>query len=125
MASLPSQLDLSVVIAILGRPSLLPPKVGLFARLAGRALSSPAAGFVAARYRVAGSAPVGFGWSKIIGCNMCCWREVLEELGGFDPAFWPGEKRIAAFRVQQGGSRLLFYATGWAAGSNAYGRAKT
>jgi cellulose synthase/poly-beta-1,6-N-acetylglucosamine synthase-like glycosyltransferase len=99
--------------AVVSGPSLVPPEVGLFARLAGLALASPAAGYVAARYRVAGSAPVAIGWSKIIGCNMCYRRNVLETLGGFDPAFWPGEEMIAAFRVQQGGSRLLFYAAAW------------
>jgi hypothetical protein len=99
--------------AVVSGPSLVPPEVNLFARLAGLALSSPAAGYVSARYRAADAAPTAINWSKIIGCNMCYRREVLEELGGFDPAFWPGEEMIASFRVQERGCRLVFYAAAW------------
>lgn len=98
---------------VVSGPSLVPPDVNLFARLAGLALSSPAAGYVSARYRAQDSQPAVINWSKIIGCNMCYRRETLEELGGFDPAFWPGEEMIASFRVQERGHRLLFYAAAW------------
>lgn len=94
--------------AVVSGPSLVPPDVGLFARLAGLALSSPAAGYVAWRYRADHPDPIPIKWSKIIGCNMAYRRTVLDEIGGFDPAFWPGEEMIASFRTQQRGHRLVF-----------------
>lgn len=99
--------------AVVSGPSLVPPEVNLVARLAGLALSSPAAGYVSARYRAHQAEPIAINWSKIIGCNMCYRREVLDEMGGFDPAFWPGEEMIASFRVQERGHRLMFYAAAW------------
>lgn len=36
-------------------------------------------------------------------------RTVIEKIGGFDPAFWPGEEMLAAFRAQQSGYSLCFY----------------
>lgn len=94
--------------AMVSGPSLVPPDVGLFARLAGLALSSPAAGYVAWRYRADRADAVAIKWSKIIGCNMAYRRTVLEDVGGFDPAFWPGEEMIASFRTQERGHRLMF-----------------
>lgn len=99
--------------AVVSGPSLVPPDVGLFARLAGLALASPAAGYVSARYRATHAEPMPIKWSKIIGCNMCYRREVLDEVGGFDPAFWPGEEMIAAFRAEQMGHHLVFFAAAW------------
>ena len=100
-------------VDVVSGPSLVPPDVNLFARLAGLALSSPAAGYVSARYRALDAKPVRINWSKIIGCNMCYRRSMLEALGGFDPAFWPGEEMIAAFRVQESGRKLMFTSAAW------------
>ena len=35
-------------------------------------------------------------------------KKVIEEIGAFDPAFWPGEEMIAAFKTEQRGYVLLF-----------------
>ena len=35
-------------------------------------------------------------------------KAVLEQLGGFDVAFWPGEEMLAAFRATQAGHVLVF-----------------
>lgn len=95
--------------AVVSGPSLVPPDVGLVARLSGLALASPAAGYVAWRYRADHPEAIPIKWSKIIGCNMAYRREVLDEVGGFDPAFWPGEEMIASFRTEQRGHRLMFH----------------
>lgn len=95
--------------AVVSGPSLVPPDVNLFARLAGLALSSPAAGYVAWRYRADHASAIPINWSKIIGCNMVYRREVLDSVGGFDPAFWPGEEMIASFRTEQLGHRIMFH----------------
>lgn len=94
-------------------PGLVPPNVGLFARLAGIVLASPATGYVAWRYRHGASELTPVKWSKIIGCNMAFRRKVLAALGGFDAAFWPGEEMIAAYRAEQMGHQLHFYSPAW------------
>lgn len=95
-------------VGIVSGPSLVPEDVGQMARLAGIALASRAAGYVAARY-TQGPEPVRpIRWSRIIGCNMAYRREVFEQVGHFDPAFWPGEEMIAAWKVQQSGRKIVF-----------------
>jgi GT2 family glycosyltransferase len=91
-------------------PSLVPPDVGLFARLAGVALQSRAAGYVAERY-MAGShqAPRQVNWSRIIGCDMAYRKSVIASIGGFDPFFWPGEEMQAAYKAGLQ-CKLMFYA---------------
>ena len=64
--------------AVVSGPSLVPPEVGLFARLAGLALSSPAAGYVAARYRWPAAAPWPLAGPRlsdaICATGVRCWR---------------------------------------------------
>lgn len=99
--------------ALVSGPGLVPPDIPLFPRLAGLALSSPAAGYVAWRYRHQSDPLIPINWSKIIGCNMAYRRSVLEAIGGFDAAFWPGEEMIAAFITEQKGYRLMFCSSAW------------
>ncbi|NCC53481.1 MAG: glycosyltransferase [Spartobacteria bacterium] len=90
-------------------PSLVPSDVGLFARLAGVALQSKAAGYVAERYGTgAHQAPRQVGWSRMIGCDMCYRKSVLEDIGGFERYFWPGEEMLAAYRAGLK-YKLMFY----------------
>jgi len=82
-------------------PSLVPEDVPLFARLAGVTLQSRAAGYVAERYLKGVDDVRLVNWSRIIGCNMVYRRSVFEQIGHFDPKFWPGEEMIAAFRAEK------------------------
>lgn len=94
-------------IGMVSGPSLVPTDISLFARLAGLALSSRAAGYVAHRY-LRGDAVRRVKWSRIIGCNMIFRRAAIEGVGGFDPNFYPGEEMVAAFKVAQAGAALMF-----------------
>lgn len=96
-------------VGLLTGPSLVPADIPLLARLAGWALASRAAGYVAERYLAAGSAPRPVKWSRLIGCNMAYRREVLEEINGFDPRFWPGEEMIAAYIATVRKGRTLIF----------------
>ena len=97
-------------IGLVSGPGLVPEGVPLMTRLAGMALASKAAGYVSERYLRGDDRLRRIKWSRIIGCNMVYRRRVLEEIGGFDPAFWPGEEMIAAYRTQQKNHQLLFNA---------------
>jgi GT2 family glycosyltransferase len=95
-------------VGLVSGPGLVPDDIALMARLAGNALASKAAGYVAERYLSGNPEPREIQWSGLIGCNMAYRRPVLERLGGFDPAFWPGEEMIAAFQATRLGHKLIF-----------------
>lgn len=95
-------------VGLVSGPSLVPEELPLMARLAGVTLASKAAGYVAARYSAEGHVSYSAKWSSLIGCNMAFRKTVLEELGGFDVAFWPGEEMLASFRATQSGYGLVF-----------------
>lgn len=96
-------------VGLVSGPSLIPGDVSLSARLAGMALSSYAAGYVAHRYIRQPQKPRDVGWSEIIGCNMVYRKSVLLGSGGFNPKFWPGEEMIASYQTAQRGHRIVFH----------------
>lgn len=100
-------------VGMVSGPSLVPANLPLMARLAGCALSSGAAGYVAGRYLRDGGGPRRIRWSGIIGCNMAFRREVLAMAGTFDPRFWPGEEMIAAATVARLGHAIVFAPDAW------------
>ncbi|MDD5482820.1 MAG: glycosyltransferase [Kiritimatiellae bacterium] len=96
-------------VGLLSGPGLVPDDIPLVARLAGWTLASRAAGYVQERYQKGGIAPRPAKWSRLIGCNMAFRRKVLEEIGGFDANFWPGEEMLAAhIATARKGWRLVF-----------------
>ena len=96
-------------VGLAGGPSLVPKDVGWMARLAGLALSSAGAGYVAGRYRQGDQRVQDAKWSLVIGCNMIYRKSVLMERGGFDPAFWPGEEMKASYDTQTNGHKIKFH----------------
>ena len=100
-------------VGLVSGPSLVPPDVNLFARLAGLALTSRAAGYVAERYRADKLQNRPVTWSRIIGCNAAYRATIFRKMGGFPPEFYPGEEMIASWRTQQLGERLLFLPAAW------------
>lgn len=100
-------------VGMVSGPSLVPKDLPLMARLAGGALSSAAAGYVAGRYLRDGRGPRRIRWSGIIGCNMAFRRQALEKVGLFDPRFWPGEEMIAASTVAKLGYAIVFAPDAW------------
>ena len=95
-------------VGMLSGPSLVPTDITLLARLAGLALSSRAAGYVASRYVKGAEAVKRVKWSRTIGCNMIFRRSAFSQIKGFDPDFYPGEEMIAANAVAKNGHALVF-----------------
>jgi cellulose synthase/poly-beta-1,6-N-acetylglucosamine synthase-like glycosyltransferase len=100
-------------VGLVSGPSLVPEDINLSARLAGLALTSRAAGYVAERYRIGDAAVREINWSRIIGCNAAYRKTVFKQMGGFPPEFYPGEEMIAAWRTQQLGHKLILIPAAW------------
>ncbi|OGV44777.1 MAG: hypothetical protein A2X46_16715 [Lentisphaerae bacterium GWF2_57_35] len=95
-------------VGLVSGPSLIPEDINLVGRLAGLALASRAAGYVADRYRQGQDETRPINWSRIIGCNAAYRRKAFEGMGTFDPAFYPGEEMIASHKTQELGWTLMF-----------------
>lgn len=100
-------------VGLVSGPSLVPEDINLSARLAGLALTSRAAGYVAERYQIGDTTVREIVWSRIIGCNAAYRKTVFQQMGGFPPEFYPGEEMIASWRTQQLGHKLLFIPAAW------------
>lgn len=100
-------------VGLASGPSLVPDDINLIGRLAGLALSSRAAAYVAERYRQNRAAAYAVDWDRIIGCNAAYRREAFAQMGGFPEDFYPGEEMIAAFRTERAGWRLVFAPAAW------------
>ena len=95
-------------VGLVSGPGLIPDQLPLMARLAGLALSSGAAGYVADRYLAGVAAVHEIKWSKIIGCNMALRRSLLEAVGGFNPVFEAGDEMFISFSIAKRGQRIVF-----------------
>ncbi|MBP7828863.1 MAG: glycosyltransferase [Kiritimatiellae bacterium] len=95
-------------VKLVSGPGLIPPELPLGARLAGLALSSGAAGYVAGRYRPEHDHPRRIRWSRIIGCNMALRRAFLEEIGGFAPDFEAGDEMFVSHETFRRGHAIVF-----------------
>ncbi len=102
-----------VQVGLASGPSLVPDDINWIGRMAGLALSSPAAGYVAERYRQNRPTCYPVDWDRIIGCNAIYRRQAFEQLGGFPADFYPGEEMIAAYRTEQAGWKLVFVPSAW------------
>ncbi len=96
-------------VGMVSGPSLVPTDISPVARLAGLALSSKAAGYVAGRYLKGTDMVRRVKWSRTIGCNMIFRRSAFQEFGGFNPDFYPGEEMMAAVAVTRNGHALVFH----------------
>jgi len=100
-------------VGLASGPSLVPDDINRMGRLAGLALSSRAAGYVAERYRQNQANPYSIDWDRVIGCNAAYRREAFEQMGGFPADFYPGEEMMAAFRTEKVGWKLIFVPAAW------------
>ena len=101
-------------VGLASGPSLVPDDINWIGRLAGLALSSPAAGYVAKRYRQNREGRYEIDWDRVFGCNAAYRKEAFEETGGFPADFYPGEEMIAAYRAEKAGWKLVFAPAAWA-----------
>ncbi len=102
-----------VKVGLVSGPSLVPEDINWMGRMAGLALSSPAAGYVAERYRQNRQESYTIDWDRVIGCNAAYRREAFEQMGGFPADYYPGEEMMAAYRTEKAGWVLRFLPMAW------------
>lgn len=100
-------------VGLASGPSLVPEDINWMGRMAGLALSSRAAGYVAERYRRNRPEEYAVDWDRVIGCNAAYRRKAFGQMGGFPADFYPGEEMIAAFRTERAGWKLVFVPAAW------------
>ena len=94
-------------IAAVGGPAVTPPSDGFMQKASGHVYSSFAcSGSLVYRYVPRKGREV----DDYPTCNFLVRKEVMEELGGFDTSFWPGEDTIACLQITKNLEKKIVYA---------------
>ncbi|MCL5067178.1 MAG: glycosyltransferase [Thaumarchaeota archaeon] len=91
-------------VGAVGGPGLTPPSDGDFAHAQGAILSSfLVSGNISARYK--GARPVES--DDIHSVNFIAWKNVIEQAGGWNEQYWPGEDTLICLAIRKLGYRQL------------------
>lgn len=109
----PSNLDACLVhfedpqVKVVGGPNLCPPDSPSIEQIFGLTMGTFLAfGPSAARYRSFGIVRET-SEKELILCNLLCRRDVLLQLGGFNPALYPNEENALMDQIKAGNGKLL------------------
>jgi cellulose synthase/poly-beta-1,6-N-acetylglucosamine synthase-like glycosyltransferase len=92
-------------VGAVGGPGVTPPEDGLFAHAQGAILSSFLMGGISARYAEKRSLESS---DDIHSVNLVAWKRVVEEAGGWNEDYWPGEDTLFCLSLKRLGYKLLF-----------------
>lgn len=90
-------------IAAVGGPGLTPNEDGFMQRAGGHVLSSFMVGNIASRFKVEHS----FESDDVHSCNFIARKTVLEEVGGWNEKYWPGEDTLMCLAIKKLGKKLI------------------
>ncbi len=90
-------------VAAVGGPGLTPEEDGVMQRAGGYVLSSFMVGGLSRRYRARNNVES----DDIHSCNLSVRKSVLEEVGGWDERYWPGEDTLLSMAIRNKGKRLV------------------
>jgi len=90
-------------IAAVGGPGLTPRENSFVQRASGHVLSSFMVGKISTRYRAERS----FESDDIHSCNFIARKSVLEEVGGWNQKYWPGEDTLICLAIKRLGVKLV------------------
>ena len=90
-------------VAAVGGPGLTPKGENLMQKASGHVLSSFMVGDLSSRYRAQRS----FESDDIHSCNFIVWKAVLEEVGGWNEKYWPGEDTLICLAIRKLGKKLI------------------
>jgi cellulose synthase/poly-beta-1,6-N-acetylglucosamine synthase-like glycosyltransferase len=91
------------MVAGVGGPGLTPEQDSLMQRGSGHVLSSFMVGGISSRYR----AERVFESDDIHSCNFVARKSVLEEVGGWNEKYWPGEDTLICLAIKKLGKKLV------------------
>jgi cellulose synthase/poly-beta-1,6-N-acetylglucosamine synthase-like glycosyltransferase len=90
-------------IAAVGGPGITPEKDSILQKAGGYVLSSFMVGGLASRYNTEKSHLS----DDIHSCNFIARKSVLEEVGGWDEKYWPGEDTLICLRIKRLGKKMI------------------
>jgi cellulose synthase/poly-beta-1,6-N-acetylglucosamine synthase-like glycosyltransferase len=90
-------------VAAVGGPGLTPKKDDFMQKASGYVLSSFMVGSISSRYK----AEESFDSDDIHSCNFIARKTVLEEAGGWNEKYWPGEDTLICLAMNRLGKRLI------------------
>ncbi|MGQ9544035.1 MAG: glycosyltransferase [Candidatus Bathyarchaeia archaeon] len=90
-------------VAAVGGPGLTPKEDGTMQRASGYVLSSFMVGGISNRYK----AKKSFESDDIHSCNFIARKTILEEVGGWNEKYWPGEDTLICLAIKKLGKRLV------------------
>ena len=86
-----------------GGPGLTPEEDGLVQKAGGYVLSSFMVGNLSSRYK----AKQSFESDDIHSCNFIARKSVVEEAGGWNEQYWPGEDTLMCLAIKKLGKKLI------------------
>ena len=90
-------------VAAVGGPGLTPEADSVMQKASGYVLSSFMVGNLSRRYSVKRN----FESDDIHSCNFIARKSVLEEVGGWDEHYWPGEDTLLSLAIRRKGKKLV------------------
>ncbi len=90
-------------IAAVGGPGITPDTDSILQKAGGYILSSFMMGGLSNRYTTGRS----FASDDIHSCNFIIRKSVLEEIGGWDEKYWPGEDTLLCLGVKRTGKKMI------------------
>lgn len=94
-------------VGAVGGPAVTSPDDGRFCQAQGTVLSSfLMGGTLSARYREADTMET----DDIHSVNLLAWRKVVQEVGGWNEKYWPGEDTLFSLAIKRAGYKQLLAA---------------
>ena len=90
-------------VAAVGGPGLTPEEDGFMQRAGGCVLSSFMVGSISSRYKTMRISES----DDIHSCNFVARKAVLEEVGGWNEKYWPGEDTLMCLAIRKLGKKLI------------------
>jgi cellulose synthase/poly-beta-1,6-N-acetylglucosamine synthase-like glycosyltransferase len=90
-------------IAAVGGPGLTPMEDNIMQKASGYVLSSFMVGSISRRYKVEDVCES----DDIHSCNFIARKSVLEEVGGWNEKYWPGEDTLICLAIKRLGKKLV------------------
>ena len=90
-------------VSAVGGPGVTPEEDGLMQRAGGYVLSSVMAGGLSRRFRTVGN----FESDDIHSCNLIARKSVVDEVGGWDEKYWPGEDTLLGLAFKKKSKRMV------------------